>query len=384
MRDQSLASDEDFLASDNDAAPVGLAYPFADTPAPGQWREVADGVWWLRMPLPFSLDHINLYLIADGDGVAIVDTGLATRQAKALWRAVLTDFIGARPVTRIIVTHCHPDHVGLAGWLSEETGAPLAITRTEYLLARMLSLDVRETPPDEVLAFYRRAGFSDAQIALQKSRGWGNYARGVHPLPLSIERIADGDCLPIGGRDWRVVVGRGHAPEHACLHCPELGLLISGDQVLPRISSNVSVYPTEPEGNPLNDWLLSLSRLKKLPAELLVLPAHNEPFHGLHARLDGLIHGHCAKLARLLRALDRPRPATATLNTLFGRGFDDAMLLTMATGESLAHLRYLEKAGFVARGEKAGVDLYARLGDGAVARADLIAHVAAQQEERNR
>lgn len=373
MRDQSLGSDEDLLVSDKDAAPLGLRYPFDAAPEPGKPLPVADGVWWLRMPLPFALDHINLWLVQDGEGFAIVDTGIAMPQVKELWRQILSDFVGEKPITRIIVTHYHPDHIGLAGWLVKKTGAPLVTTRTEYLYARMLSLDVRDEPPLEAMDFARAAGFDEVQLETMRKRGWGGYAKGVAPLPISYQRIQDGDVLSIGPYEWRVVVGRGHAPEHACLFCEELGLLISGDQVLPRISSNVSVYPTEPEANPLGEWMNSLFRLKKLPENLMVLPAHNEPFLGLHIRLNQLISGHSAKLDRLLRILDEPRKVTDTLNTLFGRKFDDAMLLSMATGESLAHLRLLEYFGLVSRTRLNGVDYYKRTTEERVTRHDLAA-----------
>ncbi|MGD8325306.1 MAG: MBL fold metallo-hydrolase [Sphingomonadales bacterium] len=374
MRDQSVTSDEDLLISDKDAVAQGLSYPFETLPEPGETLEVAPGVHWLRMPLPFALDHINLWLLEDGDGFVIIDTGIAMPKVKVNWKRILETKVGDKPINRIYVTHYHPDHIGLAGWLAEETGAPMVTTRTEYLYSRMLSLDVRDEPPIQVMQFYKSVGFDDEQLELVRARGWGGYAKGVHEVPVSYERIEDGDRLTINEREWRVVVGRGHAPEHACFYCEELGVFISGDQVLPRISSNVSVYPTEPESNPLGDWMESLVRLKQLRDDVLVLPAHNEPFYGLHDRLDTLLQGHCLKLERLARNLKEPKPVTGTLNTLFGRKFNDAMLLSMATGESLAHIRLLEALGYVERGRRDGVDYYHLKGDEVPARAALLAY----------
>jgi len=358
MRDQSVASDEDLLISDKDAVARGLSYPFEEVPKPGALLEVAPGLFWLRMPLPFTLDHINLWLLEDGDGYSIIDTGIAMPKVKVLWKRILDEKVGDKPIKRIFVTHYHPDHIGLAGWLSEEYDAPMVTTRTEYLYSRMLSLDIRDEPPAQVMAFYKAVGFDEEQLEMVRARGWGGYAKGVHDIPVSYHRIEDGDDIEINGRQWRVIVGRGHAPEHACFYCEELKILVSGDQVLPRISSNVSVYPTEPEGNPLGDWMESLVRFKQLPADILVLPAHNEPFYGLHDRLDALLQGHCLKLERLARNLKMPQPVTGTLNTLFGRKFQDPMLLSMATGESLAHIRLLESLGFVRREVRDDVDYY--------------------------
>ncbi|RME63055.1 MAG: MBL fold metallo-hydrolase, partial [Alphaproteobacteria bacterium] len=266
MRDESLLSDRDAPAAE-------LDYPFAAVPEAGAAIAVAPGVYWIRMALPMQLDHINLWLLDDGDGVAIVDTGLRTRDTQARWQAVLKDVVGSRRITRIIVTHMHPDHVGMAGWLHRETGAPLFMTRTEYLTARVLTLDNGGAVPEDVLDFYRAAGFSEEQLAARRNAGWGNFARVVSPLPAAYRRLCAGDVLPIGGCDWQIVVGHGHSPEHACLMCAELGVIITGDQVLPRISSNVSVFPTEPEADPLGDWLRSLHGLKALPDGLLALPA---------------------------------------------------------------------------------------------------------------
>ena len=335
-----------------------LSYPCGEPPAPGQVKEVGPGVLWLRMPLPFSLNHINLWALADedeqGQGWAIVDTGVKTPDVLAAWRLLIADDgalaalgRGTR-ITRIICTHMHPDHVGMAGWLTRKFQCRLWMTRLEYLTCRTLAADAGREAPDDAIRFYRQNGWPEEALDVYRAR-FGGFSKYLHALPDSFRRIADGEQLRIGDSDWQVVVGRGHSPEHACLVNPALGLMISGDQVLPRISSNVSVFPTEPEADPLGDWMESLTRLRAtLSNDLLVLPAHGEPFNGLHARLDRLMQGHERGLQRLRRSLaEAPKRAIDVFGALFARPIDSkGELLGMATGESLAHINYL-----VARGE---------------------------------
>ena len=245
-----------------------------------------------------------------------------------------------RPVTRVICTHMHPDHIGMAGWLTRQYDCRLWTTRLEYLTCRVLVADTgREAPPDG-LRFYHAAGWDGDALASYKAR-FGGFGKAVYALPDSYRRVVDGEELTIGGRPWRAVIGRGHSPEHLCLHCAELGVLISGDQVLPRITSNVSVFPTEPEANPLEEWLESLASIgKRVPDDVLVLPSHNEPFRGLHARLGALISGHEQRLAHVREALATPKRAIDVFGVLFRRQVGADMLI-MATGESVAHLNCL-------------------------------------------
>lgn len=336
----------------------GLYYPLGKWIAePGRLHEVAPGVFWLRMPLPFSLDHINLWVLDDGDGWVLVDTGLNAPACKAVWNELLAGALSAKPVKRVIVTHYHPDHIGLAGWLTHKTGAPLVMTRTEYLMARMLTLDQADAPPAQVVDFYRRAGWPDAAIDAFRGKGWGRFGLVVSRLPPSFLRIADGDRLCIGGRDWRIVTGRGHTPEHACLVADADRMMIAGDQVLPRITSNVSVYATEPDADPLGDWLDSIEMLRSLDPDMLVLPAHNEPFTGLHARLDQLRDDHHRKLDALQTHLERPRTAFACFDVLFRRSIGEGEIM-MATGETLAHLHYLERHDRARRDTTGMADIY--------------------------
>ena len=326
-----------------------LVYPFEAPPAAGTPMEVAPGVHWLRMPLPYALNHINLWTIADGDGFALVDTGTRTEDVAATWHTLFAGPLAQRPPTRVLVTHMHPDHVGMAGWITRKFNVRLWMSRLEYLSVRVMAADTgREAPPDAI-AFYRHAGWGEAAIESYRVR-FGNFGKHIHALPESYQRLSDGDELRIGAHTWQVIIGSGHSPEHACLHCPELKLLISGDQVLPRISSNVSVNPMEPEADPLGDWLRSLDKLKRLVSDdVLVLPAHNEPFRGLHARLDALATGQQRSLDRLLRRLAEPRRAIDVFGALFARQIaeTDVGLLGMATGESIACLNHLLRRGQV-------------------------------------
>jgi len=338
-----------------------LRYPFERrVPEPAEVIEVAPGISWVRMPLPFQLDHINLWLIEGDDGWTVVDTGVATDEVKALWRQVFQSGLKGKPVTGLIVTHLHPDHVGLAGWFTRKWSVELQMSRTDFLMCRNLVLDTGREAPKEALDFYRAAGFSERGVESYRTR-FGGFGRHVSRMPDIFRRLREDDELTIGGRTWRVVIGSGHAPEHVCLYCEEAKILISGDQVLPRISSNVSVHPTEAYENPLEDWIESCKRLRRnLPDDLLVLPAHNEPFYGLHTRLTQLIDGHEEGLAKLLDMLDEPKRAIDVFSALFKRKIG-AEVFFMATGESLAHLNCLLGRGLatVARDDR-GVNWYRR------------------------
>lgn len=338
---------------------AGPFYPFGDQlPAPGETIEVRPGVHWLRMPLPFALDHINLWLLADGEGWVIVDTGLGTTATRECWERLFANTLRGKPVTRIIVTHYHPDHAGNAGWLTAKTGAPVHMTTGEFLTAHAVRDDAAGHDNTNAADFYRANGLpldGEGESGMLSN----SYRRGVPELPMRYRRLMDGDTLSIGGHDWKVICVFGHAPEQATLFCESLGLFISGDQVLPRITTNVGVWGNQPDANPLARYLESLERLSALPEGLRVLPSHDRVFEGLHARISQLQQHHEDRLAKLLAACDVPRSARDVLDVLFRRKLDDHQM-RFAMAEAVAHLHLLHAQGSIVRTEEGGVRRYHR------------------------
>ena len=335
-----------------------LDYPWGDTlPDPARVIEVADGVYWLRMPLPFALDHINLWLLRDEiDGRAgwtIVDCGVARDEVKALWEQVFAQVLDGLPVLRVIVTHMHPDHVGLAHWLCERWQAPLWMTMTDFMTARLWSQGKgaggANTGGESLVRHFARHGLSDPDLQ-EQLRGRASYYPSLVPaVPQRFVRMMDGDKVRIGGQDWRVVVGYGHAPEHASLSCDSLRVLISGDMVLPRISTNVSVPDHEPEADPLRLYLSSLDRYEGLADDTLVLPSHGRPFRGLHERIAQQHAHHAERLQEVVDACrDQALCAADIVPIMFKRKLDTHQL-TFAMGEALAHLHALYFAGKLTR-----------------------------------
>jgi len=342
-----------------------LQFPHAAAPAAGTSLEVAPGLRWLRMPLPFALDHINLWLLQDGDGWTIVDCGIATDHTKGLWEQIFATPLGEQrqplQAQRVLVTHCHPDHAGLAHWLCQRFGARLWMSQAEYLTAHAIREGVAGYTPSNLLAMYRRNGL--AGEALEKMAVRGNrYRQAVPEFPQNYRRIMDGDEIGIGGRRWRVIMGYGHAPEHAALYSAELGVLISGDMVLPKISTNISVWSVDPDGNPLRQFLDSLKRYAQLPVDTLVLPSHGLPFRGLRERVEQLEEHHLRRFEELHEVCSQPLSAFEVIPTLFQRELDTHQLF-FAMGEAMAHLHYLYYQGALKRETDAdGVIRYLRDG----------------------
>lgn len=333
------------------ARDAGLTFPFVQAAAPGTWREVAPGIYWLRMPLPFALDHINLWVLRDGPGWTLIDTGLNSEPTRAHWEQVFTEGLAGRPVERVIVTHYHPDHFGLAGWLTHRFGVELWITEAEYLTALAYHAPLLNFTNLAAAELFVRHGLDVATLESVRNRKH-SYPKAVGDPPQSFHRILDGDTLTIDGRGWRVIVGTGHAPEHAALYCEELEVLISGDMVLPKISTNVSVWPSEPEGDPLALFLRSVDRYARLPEDTLVLPSHGLPFRGLRLRASALQRHHAARLDELLGACERPASAWDVVPVLFRRQLDTHQIF-FAMGEAIAHLNHLLYQGRVTREEGA-------------------------------
>jgi glyoxylase-like metal-dependent hydrolase (beta-lactamase superfamily II) len=330
-----------------------LVYPFADAlPAPGSVREVAPGVAWLRMPLPFALDHINLWLLRDEregrSGYTVIDCGVATDVTRANWEQVLAGPMAGAPVLRVLATHCHPDHVGLSGWLCERFGAPFWLTAGEYGFARMMAAALPGVDGPSALPHFERHGLRDPAMLEQMCSRRNYYPSLVPSVPDAYTRLQDNQLVAIGDVRWRVITGFGHSPEHASLYSEELNVLISGDMVLPRISTNVSVFAVEPEGNPLQHYLDSLDKFADLPQDVLVLPSHGKPFRGLHTRIDQLREHHVARLAEVQEACRAPVSAMDIVPIMFRRPLD-AHQLGFALGEALAHLHKLWNDGMLKR-----------------------------------
>lgn len=333
-----------------------LQYPFGDAiPATGELHSMAPGLAWLRMPLPFALDHINLWLLEDRHGEqgeagwSVVDTGAATDATRAGWETVFEQGLQGKPLQRVLVTHCHPDHVGLAGWLCQRWQAPLWMSTGEFGFARMMAAALPGVDGTSALPHFQRHGLVDPDM-LEKMGSRRNYYPSLVPsVPSAYTRMQDGDMVTIGHHQWRVITGFGHAPEHVSLYCASLNILISGDMVLPRISTNVSVFAVEPDANPLTLYLDSLAKYRDLPEDVLVLPSHGKPFRGLHTRIAQLQAHHDARLAEVVTACTGQwRTAAEIVPVMFRRPLD-AHQLSFALGEALAHLHKLWRDGIVRR-----------------------------------
>jgi glyoxylase-like metal-dependent hydrolase (beta-lactamase superfamily II) len=321
---------------------MSLEYPFPEVPAPGTTVEVAPGIHWLSMPLPFQLNHINLWLADDGDGWAAIDTGIGNAETRSLWDRLLE-----KAVRRVIVTHYHPDHAGNAAWLCQRFGVELWMTQGEYLTAHAVRTSGAGYTTDAVLSVFRKNGLDEERASsMHSSRN--RYAELVPEFPLSYRRIIEGDELSMGGHRWRAIIGHGHAPEHLSLFSRELNTVIAGDMLLSTISTNVSVWSIDPEGDPLRLFLDSIARYRELPDDVLVLPSHGKPFRGAHRRVGELEKHHESRLDELLQSLKTPRSAAELLGVLFRRPLD-AHQTFFAMGEAIAHLHYLYYAGRVKR-----------------------------------
>jgi glyoxylase-like metal-dependent hydrolase (beta-lactamase superfamily II) len=322
-----------------------IRHPFETPPPEGEAIEVAEGVFWLRLPLPMKLDHVNVYALADDDGWTIVDTGFYSRRSVKLWQKIMAGPLGGKPVARVVLTHHHPDHVGMAGWFKREHGAEIIATRTAWLMARMLTLDVQDVYTPEAMAYYKGAGMHPEVFEKRVSERPFNFADVVHPIPVGYTRIREGDSLTLAGRVWDVRIGNGHAPEHATLWSRGDNLVLAGDQILPGISPNLGVYPTEPEADPVGEWIAACEGLRAHATDAhLTLPGHKLPFYGLTARLTQLIENHHSALDRLEAFLDRPRTAVDCFEPLFMRTIGEGEY-GLALVEAVGHLNHLHGAG---------------------------------------
>ncbi|MDF1803277.1 MBL fold metallo-hydrolase [Thalassovita sp.] len=326
----------------------GIRYPWDTPPETGAAIEIAEGVLWLRLPLPMALDHVNIYALDEGDSWTLIDAGLYSKRSVEIWETLLAGPLKGKPVGRIILTHHHPDHVGMAGWFIER-GAEFWTSRTAYLMSRMLILDVEHKVTPQVQQFWRRAGMSEEVFQKRLSERPFNFADISYPLPVGFQRVQQGDVIRAGGRDWDVHMGNGHAPEHLTLWSRDDNLVLSGDQILSSISPNIGVHATEPEADPLADWMESCTRLKTLAREdHLVLGGHKLPFTGLPTRMHQLIENHHGGLRRLRKHLAEPRTAAECFPPLFKRKIDGGTY-GLALVEAIAHLNHLYQTGETGR-----------------------------------
>ncbi|MGH1370078.1 MAG: MBL fold metallo-hydrolase [Maritimibacter sp.] len=326
-----------------------LKFPWDSAPDDGEAIEVAPGVLWFRLPLPMKLDHVNVFAFEDEDGWTIIDTGFNSKKTRKIWEQIMAGPLGGKPIARVIVTHHHPDHIGLAGWFQREHNAALITTRTAWLFARMLLLDEQMRPVDETLAYWRSAGMDKDIYEKRLSERPFNFADVVADMPLGFKRIKEGDVIRFGGRDWDVRIGNGHAPEHATFWSRDCDLVVGGDQLLATISPNLGVHATEPEADPIGDWLESCERLAPFADERhLVLPGHKLPYTGLPARIRQLVDNHYSALERLEKYLETPRTCVECFPVLFKRKIGDGEY-GLALVEAFGHLNHLYQIGRITR-----------------------------------
>ena len=334
-----------------------LRYVFTDqVPPEGRVTEVAEGVFWTQLPLMGRLNHINVWLLRDRDGWTVVDTGIYNERVQACWEQLISHVIGSDPVHRVIATHLHTDHTGNAGWLVDKFDCPLWMSRSDFYMCKVMASDGPKDVPEDAIRFYHRAGFDEARLTRYRER-FGQFGASIAPLPAGYRRIQDGQYLDINGREWRALIGHGHAPEHVCLYCPELKIIIAGDQILPKITPNVSVQPSEPDANPLREWIRTCERFREvLPPDLLVLPAHESLFYGVHERLTALVDWHEVALEKLYDLCATPKRAVDVFPALFKSAITDFSYFP-ATGEALAHLHCArERRMLVVEEDESGVN----------------------------
>ena len=320
-----------------------IKYLLDAPPEPGAVLELLPGLTWVRVPLPFVLNHVNCWLLDDSDsgtGVTLIDTGADKPKTRELWERVLAETLAGRTVGRLVCTHGHPDHVGLAGWLVEKLGVRLHMTLAEWLMPQVWHAEGLKPMSPDTHAFFASHGVPEAELT-KMSTSRDNAQFSSYPLPTSFVRIRDGEMIEFGGRQWQVIVCGGHAEEHASFYCKDDGILIAGDQILSKITPVVGVFPSQPWSNPLDDYLHSLQRLKKLPADTIVLPSHGLPFRGLHARIDQLAAHHTHRLDALWALMVMPADGINLAHGLFPRAMAAEGQTVMALAETLAHAHYL-------------------------------------------
>jgi len=336
-----------------------IRFPYQNFPKDKLFVELIPGIYWVRFNLASFVSHVNAYIIRDGNEITIVDTGISSLDCKHIWEKILNNgFKGVR-VNRLIITHHHPDHLGLLGWFHERFGAEIWASRVAWLTARMLTLDIKEKTSEDTLSFWYKAGMPGSLLSRRRKERPFNFCDYVDPIPLGYRRILDQERISIGANYWCINFGYGHAPEHLTLHCPELNVFIAGDQILPGISPNLSVYPAEPKANPVGEFIETCEKLLKIEdREYLVLPGHNLPFWGIKFRIRQLLNHHYAALSRVrdFLTLD-PRMAVDTFSSLYMRKIQESEY-SLALGEAVGHLNYLWYQNEISRDIKENGKIY--------------------------
>ncbi len=341
---------------------TALTFPF-EAPEFGEVTQIHEDIFWLRLSLPYKLDHINLYLIKDGEGWCLIDTGMGTKTSKRLWQKVIENELHDYPITKIVVTHMHPDHAGLAKWLQDKYQCPVLISRAEYnMIAYLLSIS-GSSAPDYYVDYLLRAGMSPEYVNNVKAKREDGFDRAVDGLPENCQFISAGETIELGQHKWQVIISSGHSPAHVSLYSEALNVFISGDQVIPEVPSVVSLYPKNPKfkdhrkQNPLGRWLQGLHLLKALPDDVFVLPSHSRPFYGLKIRIEDVIANHCNLLNKLLSCLQEAKNVSQTLKPVYKREVRGMTYVTFV-GELLAHIQFLEQLGYIKRDQSTTVDLF--------------------------
>ena len=323
-------------------------YIFGDKlPVPLEPIEVAEGILWFRLPMPIALDHINIYLLDDGDSWVLIDTGLGDTRSIEIWTNILRKYLSKRPIQKIIVTHFHPDHVGLAGWLIERTDAEFWMTQIEWLSARQAYLTIDSAASDTMCAFYKKANLKLDLIEIYDDIG-NDYRSMVTPIPPEYDRIEHSTSFKIGDRIWKPVFGSGHSPDHVSFYCEKDRIMLGGDMLLPRITPIIAVWWQEPNADPLKGYIEFLKNLGSVGSDALILPAHNRPYKELQTRVADLISHHNERLEITYEACKNENSAEAIMQELFTRKLDPFQT-RFAIGETIAHINNLIKKGTLKR-----------------------------------
>ena len=339
-----------------------IKFPVEIFPTNKKVFKIQEGVYWAKFLLPSMISHVNVYILDDTDGITIVDTGLSCNSCINSWRYILRNDFKNKDIKRVIVTHHHPDHMGLMGWFKENFNTEVWTSRSSWLTGRMLTLDHKKVVSQENLKFWLSSGMPSELLEKKRLEKPFNFGDFVKKIPLGYRRIIEDEEVMIGNKKWFIKLTDGHAPEQVVLFCPELKIFISADQLLPGISPNISVYPTEPNANPLEEYLKSCGKLLQIKdLDYLVLPGHNLPFYGLNLRIKQIVNHHRSALKRIEKYINKnPKSAYDIFPVLFKRKIKDSEMV-LALGEAVAHLNYLSKYGIIRR-EKSekGVNLFVK------------------------